>query len=168
MMAEFSTTFLWVVVVALGLISMAILIIIHKYTQGKPPGMQTQLDLQNLDNCRIWIGYTILSITLLSIGVFYGKLGFDTAQVLMALHSLVAHLILAALTLTLILKGILVFKSDWLEEVPDEKVQKVSRATMAGYAVFLQLTNSVWRMAKGAAITQMPLMNILTEDNQPR
>ena len=102
-MAEYFTLFLFVLVVVLGLISTGVVSITYAYTQGKPPGMQTQLDLQILDNIRIWISYTILSITLLSIGVFYGQLGFETAQLLVALYTLLANLILASLTATLIL-----------------------------------------------------------------
>ena len=166
-MAEYFTLFLFVLVVVLGLISMGIVSIIYTYTQGKPPDMQTQLDLQILDNIWIWISYTILSITLLSIGVFYGQFGFETAQVLVALYTLLANLILASLTATLILKGILVFRSDWLEEIPDEKSQKMGRVTIGIYAVLLQLINSVWRMVNGATISQMPLMKILTKETRP-
>ena len=128
--------------------------------------MQTQLDLQILDNIRIWITRTVLSSPIFAIGVFYGQLGFETAQVLVALASLTFHLILASLTVTLILKGILVFKSDWLEEIPDEKVQTIARATTGMYAAFLQLINSFWRMA-GDVTTQEPGLDILTEDDQP-
>ena len=164
-MEEYFPSSLLIIDVVLTLISIAFVTVIYKYTRGKAPGLQTQLDLQIFDNVRIWIIFSVSIIMVLAIRVFYGKLEFQSAQVIIAFLSLILHLIIAALTVTLILKGILVFKSNWLEEVPDEKVQKISRATIGVYVITLQMSNSVWRYVNGA--TPLPTMIFLTDDNEP-
>ena len=163
---DFMSICLFIIAIFLALISIALLITIFKYTQGKPPGLQTQLDLQILDNTRIWISFTVLFVITLVIGVFHGNLGFHTAQVIMGLFSIISHLIVSSLTVTLILKGVLVFKSNWLDDVQDEKVQKISRATTGAYATTLQLLSFIWKYVNGSNIVP-PLMAMLTKANQP-
>ena len=141
---NYLTSSLFVFGVVLGLISISLLIIIYNYINSKPPGMQTQLDLLVMDNIRAWTLHTVFSKVILSIGVFHGKVGFYVAQVFVGIFSFVDHLVIAAFTVTLIVKWILVFKSDWFDEVSDEKVRKVSRISMVMYSIFLQLINSVW------------------------
>ena len=165
---DFMSICLFIIAIFLALISIALLITIFKYTQGKPPGLQTQLDLQILDTTSIWITFTVLSIIVLVIGVVHSNLGFHTAQVFLGLFSLIFHLIVSSLTVTLILKGILVFKPNWLEEVQDEKVQKISRGTTVAYATTLQLLSFIWRYVSGGSNVLPPLMAMLTKDNQPR
>ena len=165
---DFMSICLFIIAIFLALISIALLITIFKYTQGKPPGLQPQLDLQILDTTSIWITFTVLSIIVLVIGVVHSNLGFHTAQVFLGLFSLIFHLIVSSLTVTLILKGILVFKPNWLEEVQDEKVQKISRGTTVAYATTLQLLSFIWRYVSGGSNVLPPLMAMLTKDNQPR
>ena len=165
---DFMSICLFIIAIFLALISIALLITIFKYTQGKPPGLQTQLDLQILDTTSIWITFTVLSIIVLVIGVVHSNLGFHTAQVFLGLFSLIFHMIVSSLTVTLILKGILVFKPNWLEEVQDEKVQKISRGTTVAYATTLQLLSFIWRYVSGGSNVLPPLMAMLTKDNQPR
>ena len=141
---NYLTSSLFVLGVVLGLISISLLIIIYNYINNKSPGMQTQLELLVLDNIRAWTLFTVLSIVVLSIGVFQVKIGFYVAQVFLGIFSFVTHLAIAAFTVTLIIKWILVFKSDWFDEVSDEKVLKVSRISMVIYSTILQLINSVW------------------------
>ena len=151
--------------VVLGLISISLLIIIYTYINGKPLGMQTQLDLLVMDDIRAWTLYTVLSKVVLSIGVFHGKVGFYVAQVFVGIFSFVDHLVIAAFTVTLIVKWILVFKPYWFDEVSDEKVLKVSRISMVIYSIFLQLINSVWLVVNDI---KLPIIKHLTgEENQP-
>ena len=104
------TSFLFVLGVVLGLISISLLIIIYNYINGKPLGMQTQLDLLVMDNIRAWTLYTVLStpfiVLVLSAGVFHGKVGFHVAQVFLGIFSFVTNLAIAAFTVTLIIKWI--------------------------------------------------------------
>ena len=86
--------------------------------------------------------------------------------IFLGLFSLIFHLIVSSLTVTLILKGILVFKPNWLEEVQDEKVQKISRGTTVAYATTLQLLSFIWKYVNGSNIVP-PLMAMLTKANQP-
>ena len=135
---------LFVIGVVLGLISISLLIIIYNYINSKPPGMQTQLDLLVVDNIRAWTLHTVLSSVVLSIGVFHGKIEVFVAHVIVGIFSFVDHMVIAAFTVTLIVKWILVYKSDWFDEVSDEKVLKVSRISMVIYSTILQLINAVW------------------------
>ena len=164
---NYLTSSLFVLGVVLGLISISLLIIIYNYINGKPLGMQTQLDLLVMDNIRAWTLYTVLSIPflVLSTGVFHGKVGFHVAQVFLGIFSFVNHFLIAAFTVTLLIKWILVFKSDWFDEVSDEKVLKVSRISMVIYSIFLQLINSVWLIVNDI---KLPIIKHLTgEENQP-
>ena len=162
---NYLTSFLFVLGVILGLISISLLIIIYNYVHGKPPGMQTQLDLLVMDNIRAWTLYTVLSKVVLSIGVFHGKVGFYVAQVFVGIFSFVDHLVIAAFSVTLIVKWILVFKSDWFDEVSDEKVLKVSRISMVIYSIFLQLINSVWLIVNDI---KLPIIKHLTGEEDQR
>ena len=162
---NYLTSSLFVLGVVLGLISISLLIIIYNYINGKPLGMQTQLDLLVMDNIRAWTLYTVLSKVVLSIRVFHGKVGFYVAQVFVGIFSFIDHLVIAAFTVTLIVKWILVFKSDWFDEVSDEKVLKVSRISMVIYSTILQLINSVWLVVYDI---KLPMIKHLTgEENQP-
>ena len=165
---SYLTSSLFVLGVVLGLISISLLIIIYTYINGKPLGMQTQLDLLVMDNIRAWTLYTVLStpfiVLVLSAGVFHGKVGFHVAQVFLGIFSFVNHFLIAAFTVTLLIKWILVFKSDWFDEVSDEKVLKVSRISMVIYSTILQLINSVWLVVNDI---KQPLIQHLTgEENQ--
>ena len=158
-------SFLLVLGVVLGLISISLLIIIYNYINNKSPGMQTQLELLVLDIIRAWTLFTVLSIVVLSIGVFQVKIGFYVAQVLLGIVCFIIHLIIAAFTVTLLVKWILVLKSDWFDEVSDEKVLKVSRISMVIYSTILQLINSVWLVVYDI---KLPMIKHLTgEENQP-
>ena len=163
---NYLTSSLFVLGVVLGLISISLLIIIYTYINGKPLGMQTQLDLLVMDNIRAWTLYTVLSIPflVLSTGVFHGKVGFYVAQVFLGIFSFVNHFLIAAFTVTLLIKWILVFKSDWFDEVSDEKVLKVSRISMVIYSTILQLINSVWLVVND--IKQPMIQHLTGEENQ--
>ena len=156
---------MFVLGVILGLISLVLLTIIYHYINGKPPGMQTVLDLLILDIILCWALFTIIVVTVLAIGVFYGNLGFHLSQILLGFLSFINHLALATVTVTLIVKGILVFKSDCLEEMSDESVQMIGRISVVIYSTILQAINSVFWALKGGV--QLPLMSLLTGDDQP-
>ena len=103
--------------VTLGLISIALLCHIYTYINEKPPGMQTQLDSLILDNTRAWTLFTIWTLSILSIAVFFGPIGFEFAYALIVILTITVNLTLAAFTVTVIVKGVLVFKPDWFDEM---------------------------------------------------
>ena len=152
--------------VTLGLISIALLWHIYTYIYEKPPGMQTQLDLLILDNIRAWTLFAIWNLSILSIAVFFGPIGFEFAYALIVIATITVNLALSAFTVTVIVKGVLVFKPDWFDETDDEKVQKISRFTMIINTSIVQLINTLsWSWIGGI---RSPLLKLLTkEDDQP-
>ena len=127
--------------------------------------MQTQLDSLILDNTRAWTLFTIWTLSILSIAVFFGPTRFEFAYALIVILTITVNLTLAAFTVTVIVKGVLVFKPDWFDEMDDEKVQKMSRFTMIIYSTIIQLINTVcWSWVGGI---RSPLLKLLTkEDDQ--
>ena len=116
-------------------VSAVLLVLIYKYIKRKSPGLLTVLDLLSLDCIRIWIVYIILANSIIHSGLIYGQFPFITAQVLVfaSVNNLV--LLLSAIQVTIVVKALLIFKGQWLFDVPDERILLVSRCVAILYTI---------------------------------
>ena len=119
-------------------VSAVLLVLIYKYIKRKSPGLLTVLDLLTLDCIRIWIVYIILANSIIHSGLIYGQFEFITAQVLVftSVNNLV--LLLSAIQVTIVVKAVLIFKGQWLFDVPvvpDKRILLVSRCGTILYTI---------------------------------
>ena len=145
----------------LGIISIVELGLIYGYTGKKAPGMLTQLDLLISDCIRIWIPWTILMIILVCIGTFHGQLGTYPALILYLPIMASFNLLIASFQVTLTIKGILIFKDEWINEISDRKVLMASRIAIWVYSSIIFAINFLMP-AKHSAV-----LDLLTEKDQP-
>ena len=124
--------------------------------------MQTPLDLMIMDNIRVWVFSTVSFMLIFFLGTLYGKLGYNPALILFSITIFSAHLITASMTVTLLVKSILVFKSHWLDEISDQTLLKTSRVASLFYSTFLYSINLIWYRP-----VDEPVLNTLTEVDEP-
>ena len=107
-------------------VSAVLLVLIYRYIKRKSPGLLTVLDFLTLDCIRIWIVYIILANSIIHSGLIYGQFEFITAQVLVFTSVNILVLLLSAIQVTIVVKAVLIFKGQWLFDVPDERIPLVS------------------------------------------
>ena len=123
--------------------------------------MLTQLDLLISDCIRIWISWTIFLVILVYIGTFHGHLGTYTAFVLFLPILASFNLLIASFQITLFVKGILIFKDEWINEISDRKVLMASRMGILTYSSMIFAFNFLMPAKQSA------LLDLLTEKDQP-
>ena len=144
-------SFLGLFNIVCNLLSSAILVIIYKYVNSKPPGLQTVLDLLILDCIRLGIMRNILQTIIINLGVFNGQLNILAAKILFVVIVNFSAFLIAFAQVTVAVKGILVFKAQWLAEVQDIQVIRISRI-IAGLYAFLRFSIEFWLLEPGPSV----------------
>ena len=134
-----------------NILSSVILVIIYKYVKSKPLGLQTVLDLLILDCVRLGIIKNILQATIINLGVFNGQLNMLAAKILFLVTVNFSALLIAFAQVTVAVKGILVFKAQWLAEVQDIQVIRISRI-IAGLYAFVRFSIEFWLLEPGPSV----------------
>ena len=124
-------------------------------------GMLTQLDLLISDCIQIWIPWTIFLVILVCIGTFHGHLGIYPALILYLPILTSFNLLIASFQITLFVKGILIFKDEWINEISDRKVLMASRMGILAYSSMIFAFNFLMPAKQSA------LLDLLTEKDQP-
>ena len=115
-------------------ISIYLIKVIVKYIKKKPPGLQSVLDCLILELIKLKRLQTFLGLTLYFVGILYGQLHPWTAQVMIAVNSNVSVVLFANLQMILVVKAILIFKQEWLLDVPEDEVLLLTRIATVAYA----------------------------------
>ena len=144
-----------------NILSSAILVIIYKYVNSKPPGLQTVLDLLILDCIRLGITRNILQTIMINLGVFNGQLNILLAKILFGVTVNFSALLIAFAQVTVVVKAILVFKAHWLTEVPDGQVIRISRI-IAGIYASLRFFIDFWLVEPGPTLLLRLATGVLT------
>ena len=130
-------SFLIAVAVVVGLwasISRYLLNVIVAYITKKPPGHQSVVDHLILELIR-WKKLQILvTITMFFFGIFHGQLNPRAALALTAIAANVTILVAANVQMILLVKAILIFKNEWLEDILEDEVLLLTRIASVAYA----------------------------------
>ena len=115
-------------------ISIYLLKIIVNYIEKKPPGLQSILDCLILELIKWKKVLTFLSILGYFSGILHGELDAWTAQAMIGIYTNVMVIIIANLQMILVVKSILIFKQEWLVDVPEDEVLLLTRIASVAYA----------------------------------
>ena len=114
--------------------SLLLLGLTERYLQKKPQGFQTPLDQSIIDTTRVWNGRTIISDICFFSGLLYGQVSDDIALSLLFIQCYLFYLVISSVQMTLVLKVIMIFKGQWVNELMDEQISKMFRLATLGYA----------------------------------
>ena len=111
-----------------SIISIRLMITIHKYLKKKPLGLQTVLDLLILDMIKVSLfNRTFFNICFILPGSLYGQFDFLTSQIIIFILINTRVILCTLFQNYLVIKSILIFKPYWLMEILDYKVVWSSR-----------------------------------------
>ena len=150
-------TILAVVQILLYIMSFICCGLIHKYIARKPPGWQSILDHLVMDGLKASLIMISLILLMNLTGIFYGKLDPWKAN---ALNAIVLNVnifvLLANVQMILIVKSILIFKQEWLADVPEDEILLLTRiATIAYTALRFVMDYSLPNSLKQSLIMEL-------------
>ena len=114
-------------------ISICLLLLILKYINKKAPGLQSILDFLILDLIKTKIVHNVSLVVLRLVRIFYGPIGSILAITLEAISANTAAFVFASTQITLIIKSILIFKSNWIADISEKTVLFYSRIAILCY-----------------------------------
>ena len=115
-------------------ISLLLLGLIERYLQKKPDGFRTPLDQSITDTTRVWNARTIITDICFFSGLLYGQISNDIALSLLLIQCYLFYLMISSVQMTLVLKVIMIFKGQWVNDLMDEKINWIVRTATLGYA----------------------------------
>ena len=115
-------------------ISLLLLGLIERYLQKKPEGLRTPLDQGITDTTRVWNARTIITDICFFSGLLYGQISNDIALSLLFIQCYLFYLMISSVQMTLVLKVIMIFKGQWVNDLMDEEISWIFRAATLGYA----------------------------------
>ena len=124
------------------IVSTSLLLVIYKYLKGKPPGLQTVLDLLIIDCLRILLFNNVFSWLLISLG-FYGHVNFICSQIIMFIANNSFCFLVAMFQGTIIVKAVLIFRGHWIGDMEDYVAIWLTRIFASMYATIRFLVDLV-------------------------
>ena len=118
--------------------------LIERYLKKKPIGLQTPLDQSIIDTTRVWNARTIISDICFFSGLLYGQISDDIALSLLFIQCYLFYLMVSSVQMTLVLKVIMIFKGQWVNDLMDEEISWIFRAATLGYAGLWWGINYMW------------------------
>ena len=115
------------------------------YLRNKSPGTQTVLDLLAIDTCYSQIGFLTSWVFILNLGHFNGQANYQVAEMLLATGVIMLEWMLANCQSYIMVNAVLIFKAEWVNDLPDEAFLMITRAFVIIYtltAKFLDASKS--------------------------
>ena len=111
-------------------------ILVCRYLKEKPPGQQTVVDFCIQFGINVWTLRILESNICIYISLLYGKLNFQFGLFLIFIQNM--HLLwqVACGQMVLVLKAIIIFKAELLEEFSDQAIIWGFRTATVCYAIF--------------------------------
>ena len=123
-------------------ISTSLFLVIYKYLKGKPPGLQTVLDLLIIDCLKILLFNNTFSWLLISLG-FYGQINFICSQIIIFIANNFFCFLVAMFQATVIVKATLIFRGHWIGDMEDCVVIGLARIFAGMYATIRFLVDFI-------------------------
>ena len=118
--------------------------IIH-YLRTKCPGAQTLLDLIAMDTCFSQMAFLTAWVCIINLGHFNGQANYQVAEMLLATGVIMLEWMLANCQSYIMVNAVLIFKAEWVNDLPDEAFLIITRAFVIIYtltAKFLDASKS--------------------------
>ena len=118
--------------------------IVH-YLKTKCPGAQTLLDLIAMDTCISQMAFLTSWVCIINLGHFNGQANYQVAEMLLATGVIILEWMVANCQSYIMINAILIFKPEWVNDLPDEAFLMITRAFVLIYtltAKFLDASRS--------------------------
>ena len=120
------------------LVSLTLRFIIYMYIKKKPLGLQSILDPLILDIVRFQVAAYTFFILFALAGITHGQLPFALSQVIIVINNSTNNFVYGLFLYFLVVKALVVFKENWIQEVSDSTNVRVSRV-VAFFVAWLRL-----------------------------
>ena len=137
--------------------------LIYMYITKKPPGHQSVLDLVIMEYLVLSIIRNIVSVVYHYIGLFHAPIELNIAEFLYFIVVSFPRFEIASIQTILVIKAVLIFKGEWLADLPDFEVIWISRKMILVYSSltflidFCQTPKSfpAWKLLTGSDQTDL-------------
>ena len=118
---------------------------IIRYLKTKPPGAKTILDMIAIDTFYSQIGTLTVWGCIANLGHFNGQANYQVAEMFLATGVIILEWMVANCQSYIMINAILIFKPEWVNDLPDEAFLMITRAFVLIYtltAKFLDASRS--------------------------